>query len=177
MALREREGGKRELPLVDRAQHVSICIILTRSLFGSIILLFLRNSFWNEALCSRVTGFTFGVELMELNTMAVLRVQPVFRAGLYPCVITASGVTLNGWWRFKTGWSETENTSVSRLSSRFQYSRIYAACRVSSKSGEASEDWRVRCCDSSCECVFLSLHTGVFPVCVKSLKKSTLNSC
>lgn len=38
------------------------------------LFLYARDRFWNEALFNRVTGFTFNMELMELNIMTILRV-------------------------------------------------------------------------------------------------------
>lgn len=67
----EREEGDGCLSWI-LTRHVSICLILTQSLLTPIILpLYLGDSFWNEPPCYRVTGFTFSVELMELNLMTV----------------------------------------------------------------------------------------------------------
>lgn len=88
---RERKSGemeKRERWLSWIRPQLSICIILTRSLLSSIkVLLYLWDSVRNEAPCSRVTGFTFSVELMEPNIMAELRVYPILRAACGPYVL------------------------------------------------------------------------------------------
>ena len=90
---------------------------------------------WNEPLCYRVTGFTFSVELMDLNIMEVLSLYPVLRIGFYPCWITTMG--FHRWW-ISVCDCFMDYTFIDYTFSFWFSFGIHAGPRVNSKSGDSS---------------------------------------